>query len=204
MIFFDPSIIAAFISGVVGPSILLFLSKKMTKKKDLLSQELIVSNIIQDKLLELQKTINSDRIWITQFHNGGHFYPTGKSIQKFSMIYEIVSQNTPPLQTNFQNIPINLFSKSIKHILENDIMVIEDFDNDLNPTYGLKHLAQETGCKSEYGFALKTLNGRFIGIIGIDFNKNKRKLTEAELDKIQYLTAAIGGLLGDHLFNVSN
>ena len=156
------------LTAIVGPIIVhLTTTRFAAKPSHIFQQELKLSNIIQDKLLEIQETYNTDRVWITQFHNGGYFYPTGKSIQKFSMIYEITQPTVSSIQNNFQNIPINLFSKSINHISDEDILRISDFNNESLPTYGLKYLAQETGCKSSYAFALRTINGKFLVFIYI-------------------------------------
>jgi len=198
----DPSflsaIITAFVTGVFGPLALQYIKVKFGKKYDPLHQELKLSNIINEKLLEVQNEIESDRIWIAQFHNGGHFYPTGKSIQKYSIIYEINSPNTTSIQSNFQNIPINLFSKSINHILEEGIICIPDFKDPKIPTYGLRYIAEETGCKSGYLFAINSLDGKFISMMGIDFTKETMTLTEETINKIKNTTSAIGSLLGEY------
>ena len=186
------------LTAIVGPIIVhLTTTRFAAKPSHIFQQELKLSNIIQDKLLEIQETYNTDRVWITQFHNGGYFYPTGKSIQKFSMIYEITQPTVSSIQNNFQNIPINLFSKSINHISDEDILRISDFNNESLPTYGLKYLAQETGCKSSYAFALRTINGKFLGILGIDYTKHKKNLSDNNIEDIQYIVAALGGLLGN-------
>jgi hypothetical protein len=199
-----PEIIVALISSgltaVVGPLAVYIVKDKLSKKKaDILHQELQLSNIVQDKLTEIQKKFGVDRIWITQFHNGGHFYPTGKSIQKFSIIYEATSTNAGSIQHNFQNIPINLFSKSINYVLENNMLCIPDFKDETKPTYGLRYLAEETGCKSAYEFALRNISGKFIGVVGIDYVKSKKNLSHEQLEEIQYTIAALGGLIGDNL-----
>ena len=72
------------------------------------------------KLDYIKDEFKADRVWLAQFHNGGHFYPTGKSIAKFSMVYEIVESTTKSIQSNFQNIPVSLFSKPINHLLEKE------------------------------------------------------------------------------------
>jgi hypothetical protein len=113
------------------------------------------------------------------------------------MIYEITQPAVSSIQNNFQNIPINLFSKSINHISDENILRIPDFNNESLPTYGLRYLAQETGCKSSYGFALRTINGKFLGILGIDYTKHKKNLSDNDIDDIQYIVAALGGLLGN-------
>ena len=198
----DPSflsaIITAFVTGVFGPLALHYITAKFKKIHDPLHQELKLSNIINDKLLEIQNEIESDRIWIAQFHNGGYFYPTGKSIQKYSIIYEINSPGTTSIQSNFQNIPINLFSKSINHILEEGIICIPDFKDPKTPTYGLRYIAEETGCKSGYLFAINSLDGKFISMMGIDFTKETITLTEETINEIKNTASAIGSLLGEY------
>lgn len=198
-----PEIVVALISSgltaVIGPVILQLFKRNANKKQDILKKELQLSRIVEDKLLNIQEVFGADRIWITQFHNGGHFYPTGKSIQKFSMIYEIISPGIMNIQNNFQNIPINLFSRSIHHILEENTMCIPDFKDETKPSYGLKYLAQETGCKSSYGFALRTIDGKFAGILGVDYVKHKKALSQEQIDELSYIAAALGGLIGDTL-----
>lgn len=192
-------LISSVTTAVIGPIAVQLVKNRLEKKPDIFHKELQLSNVIQDKLLGIQQEYNVDRVWITQFHNGGHFYPTGKSIQKFSMVYEITGPHGNSIQTNFQNIPINLFSKSINHIMEEDVMSVPDFKDESLPSYGLKYLAQETGCKSAYGFSLKTIDGKFIGILGLDYAKHKKLLSDDELNEIQIIATAIGALLGDTL-----
>ena len=100
------SIIVAFISGVLGPVILLYIKKLMDGKKDvpdMVKETLQVSELITTKIEHIKDEFNADRVWIAQFHNGGHFYPTGKSIAKFSIIHETVNVGVGSLQLNFQN-----------------------------------------------------------------------------------------------------
>ncbi len=146
-------VIVAFITGVIGPIILLYVKNKLEKNKkkpDMVKETLKVSELVTSKIEHIKDEFNADRVWITQFHNGGHFYPTGKSMAKFSVMYEAVGTNVSSIQLNFQNIPVNLFSKSINQLLENDIIEIPDFKDETIATYGLKYIAEDTGCKSGY------------------------------------------------------
>lgn len=201
ILFTDPSFLTAistaFVTGVFGPLVLQYIKLKFNKKPDPLHQELKLSNIINDKLLEIQNEIESDRIWIAQFHNGGHFYPTGKSIQKFSIIYEVDSPGVSSIQSNFQNIPVNLFSKSINQILEGETIRIANFKDKAIPTYGLRYIAEETGCKSGYLFAVNSLDGKFISMLGIDFVRQTKSLSKETINDIENTASAIGGLLGE-------
>jgi len=143
--------------------------------------------------------LGADRVWITQFHNGGHFYPTGKSIAKFSIIYEVVGLGIHSIQNSFKNIPVNLFSRSINELFHNDHISIPDYKDETVATFGLKDVAESSGCKSGYLFALKTIDGKFIGTMGLDYTKEKVKLTEEDIKHLLMISSSIGGVLMTHL-----
>lgn len=194
-------VIVAFITGVIGPILVLYIKNLLEKKKptDMVQDTLRVSELVTLKLEHIKEEFEVDRVWITQFHNGGHFYPTGKSMAKFSIIYEVVSPGISSVQNQFHNIPVNLFSKSINQLFENDVIEIPDFKDEKNATYGLKYLAEETGCKSEYLFAIKTIEGRFIGTLGLEYTKKKTKLDIESINHLQVHASSIGGVLMSHL-----
>jgi len=195
-------IIVAFITGVMGPVTLLYVKNLMDKRKkkpDMLHDALKVGELVMSKIEHIRDEINCDRVWVTQFHNGGNFYPTGKSMAKFSMIYEVVGPNTNSKQNSFKNLPVNLFSKSINQLFENDIIEISDFKDDSIATYGLKYIAEETNCKSQYIFAIKSLDNKFIGTLGIDYTKRKTKLDMETINHLSVHAATLGGVLMNHL-----
>lgn len=194
-------VVVAFITGVIGPILIIFVKNLLEKKKptDMVQETLKVSELVTLKLEHIKEEFEVDRVWITQFHNGGHFYPTGKSMAKFSIIYESVSQGVSSVQSQFHNIPVNLFSKSINELFENDVIEIQDFKDDKIATYGLKYLAEETGCKSEYLFAIKTIEGKFIGTLGLEYTKKKHKLDMESINHLQVHASSIGGVLMSHL-----
>ena len=198
----NPSIIAAFITGFAGPVLVQIIRQYIEKKKekpDMLTDALETSEKVMDKLDHIKAEYEADRVWITQFHNGGHFYPTGKSIAKFSLIYETVNIGVGSVQNNFQNIPVNLFSKSINYLLEHDIIEIPDYKDETISTHGLKYIAEDTGCKSGYIFAIKSFDGKFIGSLGMDYTKKKTKLTPEDVHHLFNYATSIGGVLSNHL-----
>jgi hypothetical protein len=199
----ETEVIVAFITGILGPVILLYLKNKFDKKKspDMVKDALRISELITSKIEHIREEFSADRVWITQFHNGGHFYPTGKTMAKFSIIYESVGTNTNSVQLNFQNIPVNLFSRSINRLLENDVIEIPDFKDETVATYGLKYVAEDHGCKSGYLFSIKTIEGKFIGVLGLDFTKRKTRLDIESINHISNHSASIGGVLMGHLSN---
>lgn len=194
-------VIVAFITGILGPVIILYVRYLFDKKKkpDMVKETLQISELINVKIEHIKEEFAADRVWIMQFHNGGHFYPTGKSMAKFSFIYETVSLNTSSIQHNFQNIPVNLFSKSINELLSNDVIEISDFKDETIATFGLKYVAEDTGCKSGYLFAIKTIDDKFIGVLGLDYIKKKTKLDMESINHLSNHAASIGGVLMGHL-----
>ena len=196
------SIIVAFITGVLGPLLVLFIKNRLDKKSekpDMVLETLKVSELVMTKLDHIKDEYKGDRVWVAQFHNGGNFYPTGKSMAKFSIIYESVAPSVSSIQGNFHNIPVNLFSRSINQLLEHDTIEIPDFKDDTVATFGLKYIAEDTGCKSGYLFAIKCIEGRFIGMLGIDYTKKKTKLDMESINHLQQHSASIGGVLMTHL-----
>ena len=195
-------IVIAFISGVIGPIGVLYLKHWLGKRKvkpDMVKETLRVSELVTTKIEHIKDEFDVDRVWITQFHNGGNFYPTGKSMAKFSIMYETVHPGVASVQSNFHNIPVNLFSKSINELLSNDIIEISDFKDDTIATFGLKYIAEDTGCKSAYLFAIKTIDDKFIGTLGLDYTKRKKKLDMESINHLQVHATSLGGVLMTHL-----
>jgi len=195
-------ILIAFITGVLGPIMIILLKNYLNrnkKKPDMVTETLRVSELITTKIEHMREEFHADRVWVTQFHNGGNFYPTGKSMAKFSVMYETVNPGVGSIQTNFHNIPVNLFSKSINQLLVNDVIEIPDFKDETIPTFGLKYIAEDTNCKSGYLFAIKTIDGKFIGTLGMDYTKRKTKLDIAAINHIMVHASSLGGVLMTHL-----
>lgn len=197
----DSAVMVAMITSVLGPVIVVVLNARLGKKKkgDMVADALAVSDKIMHKLDHIKEEYRADRVWLAQFHNGGHFYPTGKSIAKFSMVYELVEPSTKSIQSNFQNIPVSLFSKPINRLLERDTIEIYDYENETVPTYGLKYVAEEAGSRSTYLFAIKTIDNKFIGVLALDYTRKKTKLEPEFISAILNQATAIGGVLNTHL-----
>jgi len=68
-------VIVAFITGIVGPLLVLLIKNKMDKNKkpDIVKEALQVGELIMSKIEHIKDEFHADRVWIMQFHNGGHF-----------------------------------------------------------------------------------------------------------------------------------
>ena len=198
-------LIAAFLTGVVGPVLYLLIDKMMRKrqysKKDIVKDTIKNTMLIEQELEDIREEFNSDRAWISQFHNGGNFYPTGKSIQKFSIFYEVAKKGVSSISHTFNNIPCSLYPKAFDHMLNDEQkgIFIPDYSDEKVATYGLKGAAESVGTKSAYVIPLFTLDEKFIGTLGIDYTVRKKKITKADWEHLQIKAGRIAGYLSSHL-----
>lgn len=196
-------LLGAFLTGVVGPVMYLLISKYMQKEKDKkwdrVKENIVSVSLISDELEQIREEYKADRVWIAQFHNGGNFYPTGKSIQKFSIFYEVTKAGVSSVSHTFNNIPCSLYPKAFEHMMEGQGIFIPNFSDPKIATYGLKGAAESVGTKSSFLVPLFTLDDKYIGNIGIDFVGRKRKLTKDDWEHFQIKAGRIAGYLSNHL-----
>jgi hypothetical protein len=198
-------LIAAFLTGVVGPIAYFLINNHLAKQKekgrDKVKETITDSNLITDELEEMREEFKCDRVWISQFHNGGNFYPTGKSIQKFSIFYEVTKAGVSSVAHTFNNIPCSLYPKAFDHMLngEQKGIFIPDYKDPKVATYGLKEAAQSVGTKSSFLVPLFTLDEKYIGTIGIDYVTKKKKLTKEQWEHYQIKAGRIAGYLSTYL-----
>ena len=193
-------ILVALITAVLGPTVVEWIKIKFTSKpKKTPIQEAVELNELVDIQLDfIMDGLECDKIWIAQFHNGGHFYPTGKSIQKFSFFYEKISPKALSNQHIFQNIPVSLFPKVLGKIYNDGELAITSYDGE-NEKYGLEMFSTEHGCKSFYALGLYSLDDHLIGIMGITFTAQEYKLTKDNWIFLRQKVGVIGTLLTDYL-----
>jgi len=187
----------ALITSVFGPILLEWTRSKLKKKStDPLPESIRYNEQIEHQLDIMLDELGCDQIFIAQFHNGGHFYPTGKSIQKFSIFYEVLNPNIESVKNIYQNIPVSLFNKPLSELYDNGEVIIEDAEATnsylLNTTTGGK-------CKSIYLLALTDLDGRIIGVMGIHYIEKKHKIVKDEWIFIRQKVGAIGNIMSNYL-----
>jgi hypothetical protein len=145
-------LIGAFLTGVVGPILYLVISKiqlaRTNKKRDRVKEAIIDIAIVNNEIEEIRDEFKGDRVWISQFHNGGNFYPTGKSIQKFSIFYEVTKVGVSSVSHTFNNIPTSLYPKAFEHMMDGNGLFINDYKDPKVAPYGLKGAAESVGTKS--------------------------------------------------------
>ena len=196
-------IIGAFLTGVVGPVLYLiiqkYLQKEKNKSRDIVKENITSVSLISDELEQIREEFKGDRVWIAQFHNGGNFYPTGKSIQKFSIFYEVNKAGVSSIAHTFSNIPCSLYPKAFEHMMGGKGIFINDYRDPKVATYGLKGAAESVGTKATYLVPLFTLDEKYIGNIGVDFVSKKKRLTKDEWEHLQIKAGRIAGYISSHL-----
>ena len=191
------TIIVALITAVFGPIAVTWFKTKYKPESTTspVDEAIELNSLVDDQLDVIMDELKCDRVWISQFHNGGHFYPTGKSIQKFSIFYEKVTIDTIPSQHTFQNIPCSLFPKAMSALYKEGEISVPNLESE---TYDLLAVAKPYGSKSFYLVALDDLQGKFIGVLSVDF-KEEYQLSKEDWIFIRQKAGVIGTLLDGYL-----
>ena len=192
------TILVALITAVFGPIAVAWAKKKFETKlpiKDPVDEAIELNSIIDNQITHILEELEADRVWVAQFHNGGHFYPTGKSIQKFSIFYEKYIPGISSIQHTFQNIPVSLFPKAMATLYTNGELSIPDFNKE---DYDLTSISKPFGTQSFYMIALEDLNDRFIGALAVSYNE-EYKFTKEDWIFIRQKAGVIGTLLDEYL-----
>ena len=189
------SVTVALITALLGPVALLWIRKKLTAPKDELKIEMISIEKVTTEIENLLNYLNCDRVWVTQIHNGGHFLHSNKSMQKFSVVYEVDGPGILPVSTLFTNMPISLYSRFFIEIMNSGFVGIPNYDDPTVATFGLKSGAEATGAKSSYIVALFDFgSGKLMGTIGIDY-LNPTEITDENLDFFKKKSERLAGYL---------
>jgi hypothetical protein len=195
------TVITALITAILGPIFVEWAKVKLNSKKrsDILGESINTDEKVDHQLELLMEELQCDRICISQFHNGGHFYPTGKSIKKFSIFYEQTTDHAASIKETFQNIPVSLFPKVFSTLYK---------DGEINiPTTKLHHSecglfpveGKDYKTKSFYMLSIKDLNDDFVGALTLSYYKNVHDLTLEEWILLRQKVGAIGTILTDYL-----
>jgi len=196
------TIAIALITALVAPVVVEWIKVNFIHKKpskDLLGESINSDEKIDTQLELMMEELKCDRICISQFHNGGHFYPTGKSIKKFSIFYERITDKAASIKETFQNIPVSLFPKVFSSLYKfGEINIPSCKENTVDcglfPVIGKNYKT-----KSFYMLTIEDLTGNFIGTLTVSYYGKEHKLTLEEWILLRQKVGAIGSLLTDYL-----
>jgi hypothetical protein len=111
-----------------------FFRRWQDKNKEKKSRAQLMAQIQKDELVhftlrEIRRKYNSDRVYITQFHNGGSFY-TNAPMQKASVTYERNSDGLERIIDRFQNLLVSNYNWILTETLANR-MFYTDIDDQM-------------------------------------------------------------------------
>jgi hypothetical protein len=196
------TIITALTTAILGPIIVEWVKIKFISKKpnrDVVGESINIHKKVDTQLELLLEELECDRICIAQFHNGGAFYPTGKSIKKFSIFYERITNKATSIKETFQNIPVSLFPKVFSLLYKDNELVIPSCSNNEIDCGLFQVKGKKYKTKSMYMLAINDLNDNFIGSLTISYYGKEHKLTLDEWIFLRQKVGAIGTILTDYL-----
>lgn len=196
------TIAIALITALVAPVVVEWIKVNFIHKKpskDLLGESINSDEKIDTQLELMMEELKCDRICISQFHNGGHFYPTGKSIKKFSIFYERTTDKAASIKEIFQNIPVSLFPKVFSSLYKFGEINIPNckentVDCGLFPVQGKSYKT-----KSFYMLTIEDLTSNFVGTLTVSYYGEEHTLTLEEWIFLRQKIGAIGTILTDYL-----
>lgn len=211
-------IITAVLTGVVGPLILRYINlntKSETKQtKDGDKDEMLTTDSdfkikrrsdkidtqIKDQLDEIKDVLDADRSWIVEFHDkqdGGQ--SSVEDLKKFSMVYESVSPGVSEEKKNFENLLVSFFIETFKKIIREKELYYEDVSEVENNE--IREMFKQKGNTSMYMFAMETIDDILVGILGVDYTKKRKRLTEREKLYLKKQAYSLAGYLQNRDFD---
>ena len=189
------SVMVALITALLGPAAILWIQRKINPPKDELQLEIVSIEKVTTEIENILKKLDCDRVWVTQIHNGGHFLHSNKSMQKFSVVYEVDGPGILPVASLFTNMPISLYSRFFVEIMNTGFVGIPNYDDPTISTFGLKSSAEATGAKASYIVGLFDFGtGKLMGSIGIDY-MDETKINDEQLDFFKKKSERLAGYL---------
>ena len=196
-------IIVALITGVVSPITLqlmqYFLKKRNDSKKvkhSLNQNEAIhTDEQITSKLKNIMSKYHCDRVWIGEFHNGGKTY-SGKSFQRFSTTYEVVTQGVATESVNTQNIPTSIFALFFKKLMEIGHYYTTNVNKTDDPmSFAMQNFWGDRGVSSFICVSIKDIEGNFVGFLCLDGVINDLNITEDDIADLVIAASNLAGYL---------
>jgi hypothetical protein len=186
-------IIAAIISASATIGAVWMKNKVREKRDKVFDYDPNLHSNVVTALEFMRQETEADRVYVLQFHNGEHYF-SGKSQQKFSCTHEVVNEGISIEVQNLQNIRISSMHYLIKDVVSGKTFTckdVEEFCDDLS----FRSFMEMRGIKSMFARPIKTLNGKIIGVLVMDFVKEHRKWGANAEDFLKKQARIISGYL---------
>ena len=128
--------------------------------------------------------MKADRAYVLQFHNGGQYY-SGRGQQKYSCTHEIAADGISHECDHSQNHRVSNHHSYIRTLIEEERYC--PLDTALINDNAFSHNLRLQGVKSLYNVPIKTLNGKIIGILGVDYVKKSARQKDFNKDTFLFM-----------------
>lgn len=192
-------LLIALISGVISP-IVVQITKyyisllRLPNKKDEVSKAIKYEDLIAHKLEKIKDVFGVERVWLLEFHNGTHKF-SGKSLQKFSVTYEVSNPGIAREGQTTQNIPTSLFSKFFKTLSDTDSFVVNDVDNVNINNSSLQSFFESRGTKSFFAVGVRNIENFLIGVLCLETVSYKTEMDNFKISELRKDTNILSGYL---------
>ena len=202
-------IITAIITGVLGPFIIWWLKEKYeddeetpSEENRTVTEEVEFTKQISGELRSVREEIGSDRVWVSQFHNGGKILRSGAntSMKKISITHEVTGRAISKEKYKINGILVTFFSNMIKKVIDEEHVSYDCTNDEIDPEVQL--LLRERGTKHMDMFAMKNIDGVLIGIMGVDFTTGDEKLSKQEIQYLKVKANLLAGYLVHGKFTI--
>ena len=140
------------------------------KKCDPIQEETKHNENVYTALNYTLEEMVADRAYVLEFHNGIHYF-SGRGQQKFSCSYEIVQEGISAECHNSQDHRVSNYHTYVSELVEKEKFEYTDVSEMEDHVFA--GLLKLKGVKSIYNVPIKTLNGKIIGILGVDYVKER-------------------------------
>ena len=115
---------------------------------------------------------DADRAYIMEFHNGGSYF-SGRGQQKFSCTYEVVREGISAEAGYSQDHRTSNHHHYISELANIGLFQYRDIAEIKDNAF--RSLLKKKGVQSIFNVPLKTLNGKIVGIVGVDYVRQPQK-----------------------------
>ena len=164
-------ILAAVITAVATVVSVLMGQKFITRKqKSCIIRETAQNANVYTALTFIMQEMKADRGYVLEFHNGESYF-SGRGQQKFSCTHEIVEEGISPESANSQNHRVSNYHSYINEIVTNGYFLHQNISSITDQSF--LQMISRKGIKSIFNVPIKTLDGKIIGILGVDYVKGE-------------------------------
>lgn len=146
-----------------------YVKKTLNTRRNPVADDAAQSANVYTALQHILSKMGGDRAYVLEFHNGGHYY-SGRGQQKFSCTHEIAVKGISRECDNSQDHRVSNYHTYITELIDKNRYAYSNIENATDKAF--TSVLSGAGVKSIYNVPIKTLNGKIIGILGVDYVKS--------------------------------